>query len=78
MNVDIVSETMPLRDLNDGDAFEVYGAYWIKTDHRGDEQANDQVGVVELGSGSFAVWFGSEKVLHMPDLTVCNGDPVTK
>ena len=78
MNVNYVNEPIPLQDLNDGDAFVDCGAYWIKTDHRGDEQANDQVGVVELGSGSFAVWFGSEKVLHMPSLIVGNGDPVAK
>ena len=77
MNVDIVRETMLLRDLDDGDAFAASGGYWIKTDHRGDEEA-DRVGVVELGSGSFRVWSGSVRVQRMPDLTVCNGDPVTK
>ena len=84
MNVDIVRETMLLRALNDGDAFEDRGTYWVKTDwsrlayYRGDEKSDDQVGVVDLGSGSFRVWCGSTKVLRMPDLTVGNGDPVTK
>ena len=78
MNVDIVRETIPLRDLDDGDAFEDCGTYWIKTDYRGDKHADDPVGVVDLGSGSFRVWCGSEKVLRMPDLTVCNGDSVAK
>ena len=78
MNVDIVRETMLLRALNDGDAFEDRGTYWIKTDHRGDEKADDLVGVVELGSGYFREWNANTKVQHMPSLTVVNGDPVAK
>ena len=77
MNVDIVSETMPLRDLDDGDAFEDRGIYWIKTDFLETEKP-DWVGVVGLDTGSFEVWLGSVKVQHMPSLTVGNGDPVAK
>ena len=71
MNVDIVRETMLLRALNYGDAFEARGGYWIKTDH-------GEVGVVGLDTGSFRVWNANTKVQHMPSLTVGNGDPVAK
>ena len=77
MHVDIVRETTLLQALNYGDAFEDRGIYWIKTDFLGTEKP-DWVGVVGLDTGSFEVWLGSVKVLHMPDLTVCNGDPVAK
>ena len=78
MNVNCVNERIPLQDLNDGDAFVDRDVYWIKTDHRVNKQADDKVGVVDLGSGSFVVWSGSVRVQRMPDLTVVNGDPVTK
>ena len=74
MNVDIVRETMLLQALNDGDAFEDRGTYWIKTDHRGD----DLVGVVELGSGYFREWNANTKVQHMPSLIVVNVVPFAK
>ena len=78
MNVNYGHEPISLRALNDGDAFEVYGTYWIKTDHRAVEKADDLVGIVELSSGYFWEWNANTKVQHMPDLTVCNGDPVAK
>ena len=78
MNVNCVNERIPLQDLNDGDAFVDRDVYWIKTDHRVNKQADDKVGVVDLGSGSFVVWSGSVRVQRMPDLTVVNGAPVAK